>query len=376
MSCSNCFNGCAGPVSDKCVKYTGIDIPGLGIANGDTLLHVENKITEKILGLMTGEEIIPVIDPTVICDLVSDFFPYCPPLTLNDVLTAFVKAICVLDERIVEAEDQLAALNESYDIDCLVGVDASSDTHDVVQAVINKVCEVSAELTAFKEDVENLYVKEADIQGIVNTAISTAPGAGKNYDKMVPYIVYPYYGSIAKFGITGVGSDEWEKVYLCNGANGTPDMRGRVPVGVIVMGNQALESEVDPATPNAGNPDYIINAKGGSNLVKLTSVDQLPNHTHNPVKITITDPGHSHPNSSQNPTNGSGSVFGYNAVGDEDHFGLKSTESAPTGLKGGPGTQPTTVGQNVWAENTPVGIGAGHDNIQPVRALYYIMYKP
>ena len=43
MSCSNCFNGCAEITSDKCVKYTGADIPALGISYGDTLLHVEEQ---------------------------------------------------------------------------------------------------------------------------------------------------------------------------------------------------------------------------------------------------------------------------------------------------------------------------------------------
>ena len=37
MSCSNCFNGCTEIISDQCVRYTGFNIPALGISNGDTL---------------------------------------------------------------------------------------------------------------------------------------------------------------------------------------------------------------------------------------------------------------------------------------------------------------------------------------------------
>lgn len=31
MSCTNCFNGCTEITSDKCVRYTGTNIPELGI---------------------------------------------------------------------------------------------------------------------------------------------------------------------------------------------------------------------------------------------------------------------------------------------------------------------------------------------------------
>ena len=99
MSCSNCFNGCAEIVSDKCVKYTGIDVPGLGIVNGDTLLHVENKITEKILTLMDGTGIFPVIDPNDVCAVVQELMPCCPPINLNQILTVFLKSICILNDK-------------------------------------------------------------------------------------------------------------------------------------------------------------------------------------------------------------------------------------------------------------------------------------
>ena len=43
-NCTDCYNGCTEIVSDRCVKYTGIDVPVLGIQTGDTLSHVEESI--------------------------------------------------------------------------------------------------------------------------------------------------------------------------------------------------------------------------------------------------------------------------------------------------------------------------------------------
>jgi hypothetical protein len=49
MSCTNCFNGCSEITSDKCVKYTGADIPALGIQNGDTLEFVEQTLAQFLI---------------------------------------------------------------------------------------------------------------------------------------------------------------------------------------------------------------------------------------------------------------------------------------------------------------------------------------
>jgi len=51
MSCTNCFNGCAETTSDQCVKYTGIDIPELGIVKGDPLAAVLQSINDAIIAL-------------------------------------------------------------------------------------------------------------------------------------------------------------------------------------------------------------------------------------------------------------------------------------------------------------------------------------
>ena len=43
-NCSNCYNGCVEITSDKCIKYTGVDVPILGIKNGDSLSFIEQSL--------------------------------------------------------------------------------------------------------------------------------------------------------------------------------------------------------------------------------------------------------------------------------------------------------------------------------------------
>lgn len=47
-NCQNCYNGCVETTSDQCVKYTGVDIPELGIVKGDPLSLVLLQITNAI----------------------------------------------------------------------------------------------------------------------------------------------------------------------------------------------------------------------------------------------------------------------------------------------------------------------------------------
>ena len=65
----------------------------------------------------------------------------------------------------------------------------------------------------------------------------------------------------------GKGFDEMTGWYLCDGRNGTPDLRGR-----FITGRHPDWS------------DYKIGAQGGSNQVQL-SVNQMPYHTHLGVYI-------------------------------------------------------------------------------------------
>ena len=356
MPCSNCYNGCTEIVSDKCVKYTGLDVPALGIQNGDSLNFVEASLIEFLTSTLNGVGIKPIVDPLIICNLVQQYLPDCGEFTLNDYITALIKAACDLQVQVNAIAADLLTLNADYDVDCLTGVTSSSDTHAVLQAVITKLCDLDVELAALALDVDTNYVKLADLNSLIAAYIaSTAGSSTKYYTKMVPYTVVEYYGSLTgNFDVTGAGLNDWEKIYLCNGLNGTPDKRGRVGVGAIVgVGGGAMNPAVDPATPT--NPNYALNTATGANTVTL-NVSQLPSHTHS-ATATVTDPGHFHTvEGAVEPGGG----------GEATRDGVQSTINTSVATTG------ITVGVSVAA----TGGGSGHANIQPVLACYYIMYIP
>ncbi len=375
MACSNCYNGCTEIVSDRCVRYTGLDVPVLGILSGDSLSVVEASLIEFLTSTLNGIGIKPIVDPLIICNVVQQYLPDCGEFTLNDYITALVKAACDLQEQVDDVVAELLVLNANYDVDCLTGVTSTSDTHAVLQAVITKLCDLDVELAALALDVDTNYVKLADLNSLIAAYIASTSASGtKYYTRMVPYTVVEYYGLLTgNFDVTGAGLNDWEKIYLCNGLNGTPDKRGRVPVGVIVgVGGGAMNPAVDPATPT--NPNYALNGTTGANTVTLNT-SQLPSHTH---VATVTDPGHTHftladvvDTTGVLPTNTTSiakeSTFGSS----QEEYAMRS--SAITAAILGLSSSNTT---GVSVTNAAAGSGGAHSNIQPVLACYYIMYIP
>jgi microcystin-dependent protein len=357
MGCSNCFNGCADIVSDKCVKYTGVDIPGLGITNGDPLLVVENQIINKILEIITGEGVIPVILPEDLCSLVSSFLPLVEPITLNDVISALFRSICALDGRLTTAENTLTVLNADYVIGCLTGVAVNSGTHNILQATITKLCLVEGNLATLSAEVTSNYVLISEIDDYIAAYLGSLPTSTLYSSKMIPYVAVPYFGPmVGIFDITGAGLGDWIDIYLCNGQNLTPDLRGRVLVGTTTMGNTAFNPAVDPAI--SGNPAYSQGTVAGANLAVLTSPNQLPPHIHTATAVVSPNP-HTHTYGKTKAPGGH-----YEAGNDYLPAELDGTgDSGATAL-----TVAVTVGST--------GSSTGHNNIQPVLATNYIIYIP
>ncbi len=87
-----------------------------------------------------------------------------------------------------------------------------------------------------------------------------------------PGMIVDFYGQLTNFDATGMGIGDMIGFALCNGQNNTPDLRGRVTVGLA-----------DPSTPN-GNTEanlseyFEIGNHGGERSVGLTT-SQLPKHT-------------------------------------------------------------------------------------------------
>lgn len=377
MSCSNCFNGCSEIVSDQCVRYTGIDIPVLGIKNGDSLSYIEQSLITFLTSTLDGSGIKPDIDPTIVCNLVKNYLPTCGDLTVVDYLTALIKTACDLQVQvtanttaITTINSTLTTLNGPYTIgDCVTGVTSTSGTHDILQAVMDALC-------AFILDVETNYVQLADFDTLVANYLASLPTSTLVSSKMIPYIAYEYYGSLANFDSTGAGIGDWDKIYLCNGLNGTPDRRGVVAVGAIAsVPGGPLPSATNPAS-SPFNPNYAFAGPIiGSNSITLNT-NQLPGHTHT-ATATVTPNPHEHFMFSTDVATTPGiSAVTYTAQGlniaggDNTNYQASSSTTVPTLGR----TSSTSLAVNVI--NDVSGGSLPHANNQPAIAAYYIMYRP
>lgn len=375
---TNCYNGCAQIVSDKCVEYTGENIPELGIETGDTLARIEEVIFNLLSDIITGTGVNVTIAPSVLCPIVEQYLPpCCGPFDVNEFITALIRAACDLQEQVDAVTADVATIEANYTVGCLTGVTASSGTHAIVQAVITKLCQINVDLAALAIDVDSNYVKLSDFNSLVAAYLNSISVSNQEYLKMVPYTVVEYYGPLTGYPTasdgfnttTGIGYGAWQKVFLCNGSNGTPDKRGRVGVGVTSgMGGGPLAPAVDPAIP--GNPAYTIGATPGANTVTLTSA-QIPAHTH-AATVSINDPEHRHDiwgitgGDDDNMSNTVRFAGGDKNQG-ETAFYFTNTQACQTASTG------ITAGVTVSA-NT--GGGGSHANNQPALACYYIMYIP
>ena len=387
MSCSNCFNGCAETISDQCIRYTGIDVPELGILHGDSLLSVENAIVNFLVPVLDGTGINPIIEPSIICDVVSKYLPTCTEctgFTLNEVLTAIIKSVCDLQDQIDLIVADIAELNADYILGCVTGVTSSAGTHDILQATINKVCAINTTLSALILEVHNQYVPitaspgHPGIDDYIQAYINTQPQFTLYSYRMIPYAAVPYFGDMGNFDGSGAGLGDYARIFLCNGQNpGVPDLRGRTLVGATTMSAATFSPAVEPGIN--GNPIYSItgtNSLQGANQISL-GITQIPNHNHfgSTAITTITPATHSHLMASPNDasvltaatplaqSHSTGGNFGYGLVG--------SILDATVGK-----TSDVTLTATTIVTVAPEGSGLPHSNIQPSRGCYYIIYIP
>jgi len=358
QNCSNCYNGCTEIVSDKCVRYTGVDVPVLGIQSGDSLSFVEQALITFLTSTLDGTGIKPVIDPQIICTLVQDNLPTCGDITLVDLINALIKSVCFIEEQVTALEAKFNELEQGYVIDCLPGSPDPTSTYEVLQATIVEVCQLATDLAALALDLDTNYVKLSELDALIQAYLdSISPVVTQQYEKMVPFTVLEYYGDISgNFDATGAGilATGWDKVYLCNGLNGTPDKRGRSPIGSTsaLMGGLALDPIV------AAGPAYGLQTIAGESYVTLGTT-QIPSHSH-VATVVITDPGHTH--GYITPT-AEGSATGNEVNHPDGPLITKQTDSSKTNLA-------------ISVTNSSVGGGQSHLNIHPVISCYYIMYLP
>lgn len=373
MACNNCFNGCTDITPDKCIKYTGATISSFGITSGDTLLSVINNLTSNLQSSLDGTGIVPTIDSEVICSLITPYLPSSGDVTIVDYITALILAICNLQEQVTGNTDDFTALNADYAISCLSGVTSSSDTHDVVQAIITKLCSLNTSFSSLVTDLPSTYVSLDDLNTLIQTYLDSISSSTAIKNKMVPYTAVEYYGPLTYFDLTGAGTGDWADIYLCNGNNGTPDKRGRVPVGTTTgMGGGAFDSEVDPTI--SGNPTYALYTTNGENNVTLTEA-QMPSHVH-ATEVTVTNEDHFHYEFNTSITTGgvnpTSSNYALNGSSSGASYQIQGNDIAPTLIK----SSTASVAATTEVTNPSVGDDNSHNNIQPVIACHYIMYIP
>ena len=360
-NCSNCYDGCTQTTTDKCVKYTGIDYPILGIKKGDSLSYIEQAIITFLADAIQGTGVKFDVSRASMCELVSENLEDCKDLSVVDYVKALIKVACILDERVSDIELDLENLESNYDVGCVdgAGIDGSEGTHTVLQATIVKLCQVDSGLGALALDLQTNYVKITDVGTYIeNYLVENSGNSSGEQTKMVPFTAVEYYGPLNYFDATGAGTGDWINIYLCNGNNNTPDKRGRTPVGTTSgMGGGAFSSTVDPAVP--GNPSYSLRDGGGQNSVTLM-IGQIPSHTH--TGVTEEEGLHTHTVADV--------ITRQNSDGD--------ALSRDATISGGANTVTSSSdGSHSHAFTTAArGGNEDHPNIQPVLACHYIIYMP
>lgn len=366
--CSDCYNGCGSISPDKCIKYTGIDVPLLDIKKGDSLSWITQALVTFLTSTINGSGIKINLEEDDYCELVSQYLQECQDVTALDLFKALTKAACNLQSQIDSINETIGGLESDYDVDCLEDVEDSSNTHLVLQAVINKLCEVDATLTQLAVDLEADYVKIADINDYIAAYLAAQPITTRYYTRMIPYTAVEYYGSLSFFDVTGAGiaGTAWEQIYLCNGQNNTPDKRGRIPVGAIAgVPGGALDPAVDPSSDPVFNPNYSVGQLyNGSNKVVLT-IPQLPIHTHG-----VNETPHFHTLATAEFASGSSLSSGVYMTRGLTGTSLQGSLTSTLPTVGKTGSTSTGITVQNQGNNQP------HDNKQPSVACYYIMYLP
>jgi microcystin-dependent protein len=153
---------------------------------------------------------------------------------------------------------------------------------------------------------------------------------------------------------------------ICDGANGTPDLRNRFVVG-------------------AGDT-YAVDATGGAATVTLDAT-QIPAHSHTADgdltaasagehTHTVIDAGHTHPvaqgfNNPSNPNDGHGD--GTNETSSYTFLTTTNTGTSGSNTTGITNASNGAHTHDITGSTSSVGDGLAHENLPPYYALAYIM---
>jgi len=199
--------------------------------------------------------------------------------------------------------------------------------------------------------------RELDVQGSAAVSGNVSVGGSLNVAGFPSNALVPA-GTIVMFHGSTIPNG-WA---ICNGASGTPDLRGRF----IVAAGQALSTTV----PGDLNPNYIVNTTGGENRHTL-SKSELPRHHHqaNGEGSTMSVGGGSHQHATVERMEGT--QLGYNASGSSGNANY---------IPGVTTTFPATHTHNTSDFSGRIGDGTAdglnnqpHENRPQYYALLFIM---
>lgn len=380
---------------DTGIVYTGPTITALSICTGDRLNEIEAVLLQKILNYATGVGIsIPDINLST-CDAFKDCITCCNNgcKDLPCLLECYRNAICTIWGDVETLKTEIAALLDGpYDIGCLTSLGSNATLNEIIQALILQFCALKDQVTLLETKVATLTTGlPISIGNFLLKALTTCQGAGTliktgvgasaqvAFKGFVPIgAIIPYYNTDgSKFDYTGLGKPGTDVCgfALCNGNNGTVDMREQVPVGcgAGTMGGSTLPSNITVAS------NYGLGVLVGSANVLLTGPESgSAPHTHD-----VNDHGHDHVFVFRNEVGDLNKDKGpdnfMNAVGKPTHNTAAAAGGPLHAFQPGSIIPPYLLA-NVGGSVTGITINAAtgsnatiaHENRQPSRALLYI----
>ncbi|CAB4166343.1 hypothetical protein UFOVP837_20 [uncultured Caudovirales phage] len=199
-------------------------------------------------------------------------------------------------------------------------------------AKVIKGTEIDAEYTAIasaissKADSNSPTLTGTPLTPTASSGTSTTQIASTAFVATAVAAAFPSGGIIIWSGSVASVPSGW---YLCNGSNGTPDLRNRFVVG-------------------AGSTYAVADTGGSANAIVVA-------HTHTATS-TVTDPGHTH--SIRNDNNNQNGIIPNG--GDGTGASTTTVNSATTGI-------------TVATTNSTEGSSGTNANLPPYYALAYIM---